>query len=100
MAEGSLKVSDILLRHIDEAMADRIKSLARERNRSINEVLLQALRQGLGMSSANPFPERSIDPVRAGAHLDDTEARIFDEASRAISEVPEGQFASKWDRPV
>ncbi len=90
-------MSDILLRHIDEAMVERIKSLARERNKSLNEVLLQVLRQGLGMSAVHPFPERTIDPARAGAHLDDTEARVFDEVSCAILEVPDDQFAPKRD---
>jgi len=91
-------VSDILLRHIDAVMVERIKSLAQERNTSLNEVLLQALRQGLGMSPANFFPEHSIDPIRTGAHLDDTEARVFDEASRAIADVPDGQFVTKQDK--
>ncbi len=90
---------DILLRHIDETMVERIKSLARERNGSINEVLLQALRHGLGLSpsSTTPLSERCFDRIRIGSHLGDTEARVFDEASRAISDVPDGQFAPKRD---
>ena len=39
---------DILVRHIDEATAERIKAIARERGWSINEVILHALRHGVG----------------------------------------------------
>lgn len=91
---------DILLCRIDKTMAEHIKTLAHEHNGSINKVLLPALRQGLARSSANPFPEHSIDPVRAGAHLDDTEARVSDAASRAIAEGPDGQFAPKRDGSI
>ena len=40
---------DILVRNIDEAIAERIKTLARERNWSINEVIVHILRHSLGL---------------------------------------------------
>lgn len=48
---------DILVRHIDDAMAERIKAIAREREWSINEVILHALRHGLGLSDDTPMRE-------------------------------------------
>ena len=41
---------DIVVRHIDHAMAERIKTLARERKWAINDVILHALRYGLGLA--------------------------------------------------
>ena len=39
---------DILLRNIDEVVAERIKAIARERQCSINDVILQVLKHSLG----------------------------------------------------
>ncbi|HVF35859.1 MAG TPA: hypothetical protein VND91_11105 [Candidatus Saccharimonadia bacterium] len=41
---------DFLLRGIDNAVAERVKSIARDRNWSINDVILHLLKQALGLS--------------------------------------------------
>ena len=41
---------DFLLRGIDNHVAEKIKTIARERNWALNDVILQLLKQALGMS--------------------------------------------------
>lgn len=79
---------DIVIRHIDSLMAERIKSLAKERQWSINDVVLHALRHGLGMAQGNVFAETLLDPgeltVLSG-QWDAREKAAFQEAIQALS---------------
>lgn len=81
---------DIVVRHIDEQMAERIKQLARERRWSINEVILHALRYGLGLSAGDVFSELLLEPGDI-AHLtgawDADEQAAFQEALAALSQA-------------
>jgi hypothetical protein len=82
-------VPDIVIRHIDNLMAERIKSLAKDRQWSINDVVLHALRHGLGMAqSGNVFAETMLDPgeltVLSG-QWDAREKAAFQEAVQALS---------------
>ncbi|TBR35779.1 MULTISPECIES: hypothetical protein [Dyella] len=87
---------DIVIRHIDSLMAERIKQLAKERQWSINDVVLHALRHGLGMSSGNIFAETMLDPgeltVLAG-QWDAKEKAVFQEAIQALSLARPTQLA-------
>lgn len=80
---------DIVIRHIDNLMAERIKSLAKDRQWSINDVVLHALRHGLGMAQqGNVFAETMLDPgeltVLSG-QWDAREKAAFQEAVQALS---------------
>ncbi|SFR96197.1 hypothetical protein SAMN05216570_1364 [Dyella sp. OK004] len=80
---------DIVIRHIDSLMAERIKSLAKDRQWSINDVVLHALRHGLGMATTgNIFAETMLDPgeltVLSG-QWDAREKAAFQEAIQALS---------------
>lgn len=87
---------DMILQHVDSLLAERIKSLAKERQWSINDVLLHALRNGLGISAAQHFSESSRDPealtVLEG-HWEATEKVVFQEALRALAETRPTQLA-------
>jgi hypothetical protein len=80
-------VPDILVRHIDEASAERIKAIARERAWSINEVILHALRHGLGLAG-DELGRRELHDI---AHLrgtwEPTEAAAFRSALDAFERV-------------
>ena len=81
-------VPDIVVRHIDDATAERIKSLARERRWSINEVILHALRYGLGMSPGDTFNDMLVVPgdiARLAGTWDASEQAAFDEALCALA---------------
>ncbi|MDF3983568.1 hypothetical protein P3W24_16655 [Luteibacter sp. PPL201] len=88
---------DIVVRHIDDQMAERIKSLARERRWSINEVILHALRHGLGLGPGDAFSEMLIEPGDI-AHLtgawDASEQAAFQEALAALAQASPGSLAA------
>jgi hypothetical protein len=89
-------VPDIVVRHIDDAMVERIKQVARERKWSINDVVLHAMRSGLGLGGETLGVEREY---RSIATLTGTwqaeESAAFAEALDAMASVPEGQLARK-----
>jgi hypothetical protein len=89
-------VPDLVIRHIDSSMADRIKALAKERQWSINDVVLHALRHGLGMASTNLFAETMLDPgdlTTLAGSWDAKEKAAFMEAMQALSRTAPTQLA-------
>ncbi|RDI99287.1 hypothetical protein DVT68_12070 [Dyella solisilvae] len=87
---------DLVIRHIDSLMAERIKALAKERQWSINDVVLHALRHGLGMASTNLFAETMLDPgdlTTLAGQWDAKEKAAFQEAVQALSRTPATQLA-------
>lgn len=89
---------DIVIRHIDRLMAERIKLLAKERQWSINDVVLQALRYGLGASeSGNIVAENMYEPGDLSlttGHWDARERAAFQEAMQALSAARSEPFVS------
>ena len=87
---------DLVIRHIDSLMADRIKALAKERQWSINDVVLHALRHGLGMAATNLFAETMLDPgelTTLAGQWDAGEKAAFQEAVQALSRTKPTQLA-------
>jgi hypothetical protein len=83
-------VPDILVRNIDEVMADRIKAIAREREWSINDVILHALRQSLGLGDDDIFRREMHDIAVIGGTWDSRETKAFRSAVEAFEQL-EGQ---------
>lgn len=83
---------DILVRNIDDAMAERIKTIARERNWSINEVIVYILRHSLGLGGEDIVKrEHDIHDVAVLAGTwDPREAAAFRTALEAFEHL-EGQ---------
>ena len=82
---------DLLLRQIDDQMVERIKLLARERRWSINDVILHALRHGLGLAPADPSTDILFQPGDApvfAGYWDALEQAVFEEAVQALSLTP------------
>jgi hypothetical protein len=89
-------VPDMILQHVDGLLVERIKALARDRQWSINEVLLYALRNGLGMSAAQPCSESLRDPQALavlGGHWEAAEQGAFQEALHALAQTHPTQLA-------
>ena len=87
---------DMILQHVDSLLAERVKALARDRQCSINDVLLQALRNGLGMSAAQQRSETLLDPqvlAALGGHWEAAEQGVFQEALRALAQTHPTQLA-------
>lgn len=81
-------MSDLVVRHIDSLMAERIKALAKDRHWSLNDVVLHALRHGLGLSAAGQISSETMldsGSLVLGGQWDLTEKAVFQEALQALS---------------
>ncbi|HEY0199611.1 MAG TPA: hypothetical protein VGC19_13930 [Rhodanobacter sp.] len=87
---------DLIVQHVEGLLVERIKSLAKERQCSVNDILLLALRNGLGLSAAQEFSESLRDPqamtVLSG-HWDSEEQVAFQEALQALAKTRPTQLA-------
>ncbi len=84
---------DFLLRGIDNALAERIKTIAREKNWAINDVILHLIRAGLGDGVEAPGTQQASR--QDIAHLSGTwapdEAAAFRAALAAFETLPEDE---------
>jgi hypothetical protein len=79
-------VPDILVRHIDDALADRIKDIAREHQWSINEAILFALRRGVGLAG-DELRRELHDIAMLSGTWESTETAAFRAALEAFERV-------------
>jgi len=79
---------DLVIRHVDHLLAERIQAFAKHHQWSVNEVLLHALRRGLGIAESGRQAELLIDAdelaVLAGP-WNATEQAVFRETVQALS---------------
>lgn len=92
-------VPDILVRHIDDLTAERIKAIARERQWSINEVILHALRHGLGFDEEADSPHELHDIAHLRGTWEATEAAAFRKALEAFERVESSPLYANPDEP-
>lgn len=78
---------DILVRNIEDAVAERIKSIARERSWSINEVILHVLRHSLGFGGDDVAPREIQDIAALGGTWDPRESAAFRTALEAFEQI-------------
>jgi hypothetical protein len=83
-------VPDFLLRGIDNGLAERIKSIARERNWSINDVILNLVLAGLGEATGEDFSRPATgDIARLAGTWGPDESAAFRQALEAFEHMPE-----------
>ena len=82
-----MAVPDILVRNIEESVAERIKAIARERNWSINEVILHVLRHSLGFGGEDVVRRENHDMAVIGSTWDAGETAAFRTALEAFERV-------------
>ena len=89
---------DLMIRHIDRLMADRIKLLAKARQWSINDVVLQALRQGLGVAESGSLAENALESndLTFAGNWDASERAAFQEAVQALAMARPEQLARSY----
>lgn len=87
VSEGRSNVPDILVRHIDDALAERIKDIARDHQWSINEAILYALRRGVGLGGEDPTRRELHDIARLSGTWETTETAAFRAALEAFEGV-------------
>lgn len=93
----------MILQYVDSLMAERIKSLAKERQWTVNDVMLHALRHGLGISAAQQYSEGRLEPeafANLGGHWEAEERGAFQEALHALAQTRPTQFAPENIRPL
>ncbi len=87
---------DMNVQHIDGLLVERIRALARHRQCSVNEVMLHALRNGLGLSAAQQFSESLLVPealTGGEGGWEAAEQGAFQEALRALTQTRPTQLA-------
>ena len=87
---------DMILQHVDSLLVERIRSLARERQCPVNDVMLHALRNGLGISAAQQFSESLHEPEMLAVlddHWEAAEQGVFQEALCALVQTQPTQLA-------
>ena len=91
---------DILVRNIDELLAERIKAIAREKQWSINDVIIFVLKQGLGFGDEDVFKREMHDIAVLAGTWDPSETAAFRSAVEAF-EQREGQplFSDEPEKP-
>lgn len=81
-------MADFLLRDIDERVAARIKEIARRKGWPLNDVILHLVKQALGLAEPDPPPVPG-DIARLTGAWRDEESRVFEEAMKAFTEMPD-----------
>jgi GMP synthase-like glutamine amidotransferase len=76
---------DLLIKDIDSETADRIKRIARERGWPINDVVINLLREALGLSK--PEPPLPGDIARLTGTWEDEESKALNEAIEALRKL-------------
>lgn len=78
---------DILVRNIDDAIAERIKAIARERDWSINEVIVHVLRHSLGLGGEEVAQREIQDVAVLGGTWGPGETSAFRNALEAFEQI-------------
>ena len=96
---------DMIVHHVDGLLAERVTALAKLRQCSANDVMLDALRSGLGMSVAQQYSESLRDPhalTVLDGNWEATERGVFQEALQALARTRPTQLAPeniRYDEP-
>ncbi len=81
-------MADILVRDIDERVAERIKEVARQKGWPLNDVVLYLLKQSLGFIEPEPPPIPG-DIARLSGAWGDEEMKAFESAMSALDGLPD-----------
>ena len=78
---------DILVRNIDDAIAERIKNIARDRNWSINDVIVHMLRHSVGLGGEDVIRHEIHDVAELRGTWNPGESAAFRKALEAFEKV-------------
>lgn len=87
---------DMILQYVDCLLVERVRALARDRQCSTNDVLLHALRNGLGMSAAQQLSETLRDAqtlMPLDCYWEVVEQGALQEALHALAQTQPTQLA-------
>ena len=86
MAAGT-RMTDILIREVDDAIAERLRQIAVERNWPVNQVIVNALRYALGLGGEDLTRRDRQDIAHLRGTWNSSETAAFREALSAFEHV-------------
>lgn len=94
-------MADILLQQIDDALLERLRGVAQQRECSLNELIVATLRHAFAVPAVNTPESDAIGMV--ATHWDAEEAALLREAAQAFDEIPKSETVapdrgSEWDK--
>lgn len=106
LQQGVKQVPELIVQYVDSLLIERIRSLARERHCSSNDVILAALRRGLGVSVAQQYSETRREPQTLNAlqgNWEAAEQAVFEDALNALAQTRATQLAPesiRYEEPI
>jgi hypothetical protein len=82
-----MRMTDILIREVDDAIAERLRLIAVERNWPVNQVILHALRLALGLGGEELVRRDRQDIAHLRGTWNPGETAAFREALTAFEKV-------------
>jgi hypothetical protein len=82
-----MRMTDILIREVDDAIAERLRQVAVERNWPVNQVILHALRVALGLGGDDLVKRDRQDIAHLRGTWNSGETAAFREALSAFERV-------------
>lgn len=98
-------MSEILLQQIDEALLARLRTVAQQRECSLDELIVATLRHAFAIPAYPQGSESENDAIGLVAtHWDADEAAFLREAAQAFDKIPKSEavvpaYGSEWDKP-
>ena len=80
-------MTDILIREVDDAIAERLRQIAVERNWPVNQVIVNALRYALGLGGEDLARRDRQDIAHLRGTWNPSETAVFREALSAFERV-------------
>ncbi|MEO5623197.1 MAG: hypothetical protein ABJB02_09075 [Dokdonella sp.] len=78
---------DLVIHNVDSVVSERIRQVAAERNWSLDEVLLHALRYALGLGGESLVSRERRDIARLRGTWNSDETAMFDAALTAFEHI-------------
>ena len=89
---------DLVIHNVDNAMSERIRQIAAERNWSLDEVLVHALRYALGLSGESLVLRERRDIARLRGTWNSDETAMFDAALTAFEHIEGAPLFERGER--
>jgi hypothetical protein len=95
-----MRVTDILIREVDDAIAERLRQIAVERNWPVNQVIVHALRVALGLGGEELVRRDRQDIAHLRGTWNTGETAAFREALSAFERVDGQPMFSDGETPA
>ncbi|MDQ2972106.1 MAG: hypothetical protein ABIY40_04470 [Rhodanobacteraceae bacterium] len=97
---------EILLQQIDNVLLERLRNVARQRECSVDDLIVTTLRHAFASPELSAAPESDSEAIGLVAtRWDAEEAALLREAAQAFDEIPKSDTVgadsgNEWDNPL